>query len=229
VSDEQEAEIVRLLRERDEARAERDAVIEQLQALPLDGLRGAPLMRRVALTGAQRRWLAAVSSTNRYRSAWLSARRGRNLWRKLYCEATTIPGSGKPVVDRALYEKHVVTVQKENLRVWGTVHGLENELYDVKLRRDDARAGREDAEKEAERLRAELSDLRLAFSEYQGAQARSRPFGLTGCQNTTHCAHWGFCARCHPELTKRVVLMFADTDGSSDAYAEVIRKLTGTE
>jgi hypothetical protein len=158
-------------------------------------------VRRILVVGAQQRAYLARSDANRYRAAWKSARRGRNLWRKLYCEAVTGRKGEMNVVSRDLYRKHVVTVARENDRAWNQVHKLEDEL----------------------------SDLRLAFSEYQGAQARSRPFGLTGCQNTTHCAHWGFCARCHPELTKRVVLMFADTDGSSDAYAAIVRKLTGTE
>lgn len=201
MSAEEEAEIVRLSRELEQACAERDAAIDALSRTPLDGMKGTALIRRVAVVGAQRRWIAALQQRDRYRSAWLSARRGRNLWRALYCGAVTGRKGEMNVVSRDLYQKHVVTVARENRRARNRIEKLENDL----------------------------ADLRLAFSEYQGAQVRPRPFGLTGCQSTTHCANWGFCHRCQPELTAEAGRLFKDTDGSSDAYTAIIWKLTGRE
>ncbi|MCI3271437.1 hypothetical protein [Streptomyces cylindrosporus] len=54
--------------------------------------------------------------------------------------------------------------------------GLRSVLYDTRLRRDDARAGREDAEQEAERLRASLREacdqIAALESDLGGATAR---------------------------------------------------------
>jgi hypothetical protein len=85
-------------------------------------------------------------AADRYRLAWLSARRGRNLWRALYCEAVTGRRGEMNVVSRDLYQKHVVAVARDNRRAWNRVHKLEDEL----------------------------SDLRLAYSELQGQLAREK-------------------------------------------------------
>jgi hypothetical protein len=92
---------------------------------------------------------------DRYRSAWLSARQGRANWRQIYLDLVVSSSDCRPWaawVPRVLYNKNVRTVAAENRLAWERVHQLEDEL----------------------------SDLRLALSEAQGAQAReeSAPEGV---------------------------------------------------
>ena len=85
------------------------------------------------LRSSQRREVRVSGERARYRAAWLSARRRAQSWRSLYIEATAVAGRGRPVVDRALYEKDVLLVHKENRRARNRIAELENELHDLKL------------------------------------------------------------------------------------------------
>lgn len=114
----------------------------------------------------------AIAKKSRYRRAWLSAKRGRRLWTEHYRNLLTTHLRSYPAdkfVPRAIYNKTVLSVQKDSVRAWERVHSLEDELR----------------------------DLRLAFSELQGAQAQEQDDALDDDDmcgaNPPEEGPWGDC------------------------------------
>jgi hypothetical protein len=48
----------------------------------------------------------------------------------------------------------------------------------------------------------------------------------TGCRTTIHCVNWGYCHRCDPELSQRVLKRWHEDTGSerSERYEAIIEE-----
>jgi hypothetical protein len=108
-----------LLQRLDSMEADRCALIEELNTpgIPTSGHR---LLMRTVLLGTNRRALRAQAERDRYRSAWLSARRGRSLWKNLYLNKA-LPQDGR-MVSLGYHDRLMRKYQHE-------VNRLEAELY----------------------------------------------------------------------------------------------------
>lgn len=129
---------------------------------------------------------------------------------------------------------------------WQNVRELKQELAAVRGERDHVvremqesalHLKNEELKRDADKLRKELSDLRLAFSELQGAQVQEEEElhigvfpGVVACYNTIHCANWGFCHRCAPQLYAEVNEWYKAAGGASSLnpsllYADIIKTI----
>lgn len=179
------------------------------------------------LRSSQYREIRTGSQADRYRSAWLSARQRAQSWRELYLSARRIVDELTDSVPMAYYRDVVKKYRREIDQRDTRIRVLRGERDHLarEMEANTLHQKNEELKRDADRLREELADLRLAHSELQGSQKRAVRFVEGACRSTRHCVNWGFCHRCAPELSSRASQLFEDTDHSSEAYAEIVRTL----
>lgn len=116
---------------------------------------------RKRLRNAERSRAEAWELLNRYRLAWLSARRGRKNWFHLYLQSLNFPAK--------IQDTKFLRAAWRNAR---TVQRLADQVRELEQIRTTLQDDHVTAWNRVKELEAELADCRLAASEAEGAKAR---------------------------------------------------------